>query len=167
MLPINPPFIFDLFSSNIFFSSASKHPLVTPIQKKPPKPPISGAQIFFVALLFLSSPSHPNCEGCTVIIRPNSTPAYSLDSSSGFLPYFFRKTIFIKVSSDLRASKSHGQSSVFILCELPVDFNKVDPSFFWGKIPVFLVSRLLHSSGFSLTSLPVFLCPSAIFSSST
>lgn len=142
--------IFDLFHSHTFFSSASKHVLVTPILKK--KNPISGPQIFFVALLFSSLPILTQ----TVSGYSLALLTYSLASSNGFLPYFSIKTIFIKVSSDLHASNSHGHSSGFILCDLSVDFNKVDPSFFWGKIPVFLVSRLLHSSGFSLTSLPVF-----------
>lgn len=119
--------VFGLLPSHIFCSSTSKHVLVTPFLKTSH----FWTPHFLCGPTFsLSSHSHPNCKCCIVIIGPNSTPAYSLASCKAFLPYFFIKTIFIKVSSDLHASKSQGHSLVFILCDFSVDFNKADPSFF-------------------------------------
>lgn len=80
-----------------------------------------------MVLLFSSALLTPRLVGRAV---PLFLPVYSSASSNCVSPHFSTKAIFIKVFSDLYAPKSHGHASVFMLCDLSVDFNKIDPSFF-------------------------------------
>lgn len=124
MLPVTPPPFY--LSSVPLFSLSFRHALVTHICKIPFQGPKFSSWFYSFPLLS----SYPNCleELC-----PYSTPVYSSASSNWFSPHFSTKVIFIEVSSDLYAPKFHGHSSVFMLCDLSVNSNKIDPSFFLGE----------------------------------
>lgn len=138
-----------------FFSLSSKYALVT---------------LIFYMVIFFSFPllhTQTSWKSCTqslfVLIQHLVTHQ---PPPTGFLPYFSIKTIFTKVSSDLLAAKSYAYSSVFILCSLPVDFNKINPLFF-PRETIFLVSKLPCSFDFFSPPLWLYFCLFAKLSSLT
>lgn len=156
MLPDYPPFQSLIWIPNgFFFSLSSKYALVT---------------LIFYMVIFFSFPllhTQTSWKSCTqslfVLIQHLVTHQ---PPPTGFLPYFSIKTIFTKVSSDLLAAKSYAYSSVFILCSLPVDFNKINPLFF-PRETIFLVSKLPCSFDFFFSPLWLYFCLFAKLSSLT